>query len=252
MSNYRYFSGAFTKKAVKTIRKGPRPVMKSSASEAGYLFPALKKATGPAGSGTDGSDWMASASVKADLSKTVSFDTEDNVELKMQIRRGTKKPYFKAKAKTLFNLSEDINGQLASIETGMLPKLNEWLGQLGVAEALLDDLVGELNDLHKGPNAVFNWIISFAGSLGASSIGSARENSRVAVDEANAALDTVRSKINEIRGYKNDLAYRQKLSQLRTWKGGSDLTGMIENVSRHFGIDQRGDASGLVGPRVFG
>ena len=241
MKRYGYLSGPYGFKAAKAVRKGPiASAPKAVGAKRGvrYVGPSVIGVRSKSG-GADGEMYLAKEAALADLTSKIRFDTEETVERNMQMRRGLKKTYFKAKARTLFNLSEDINTQLASIQTGMASNLSDWIIQLDSAEALLEALVDELEDLHKGPNAVFNWIISFAGSLGASSIGSAREDSRRAVDEATEALEDVRAKIRAIKQYKNKLTWRQQLTQLRAWKGGTDLIGMIDNVSRSFGIDQR-------------
>ena len=169
----------------------------------------------------------------------VRDDTEETAERNMRRRRNSKKPYFRAKARTLLAQSRDINTQLGTIQSAMEPKVSSWLSELVEAEEKLQDLVKKLNDLSRGPNAVFSWIMDFAGSLGASSVNSAQTEARTAVERAKSAVFRVQRKIADLTEYKNDLSNRQWTGQLVMWSEGRDLTGMIENVSRSFGIDQR-------------
>lgn len=175
---------------------------------------------------------------KSEFIPGLKFETEGTVESNLRVRRNLKKPYFQAKAQDLFDRSEAINVQLSPIEAAMTPSLNSWIVELNGAKAEVKSLLDRLERAVKAPNVVFDWIIDFAGSL-TGHVANARRDADEAIANLKMSLESLEVKIKNVTAYRNDLASRQRLSQLRGWKAGDDLTGMIENVARSFDIDQR-------------
>lgn len=233
MKRYPYLSGPTAFSVKKAVRTGPITTKMKVGSKVRMrsVSSAVKR--------PDASDLSMEAVAVGAGSLTFRPDTEETVEGNMVLRRTARKPYFKAKARDLYADSTAINAKLSRLDSDMSGKLNEWVSQLNGAKAELQELVDDLQGLHTQPNEVLSWIIDFAGSLGASSVSSARTQAKAAVQEATDTLDAVTGKINEIERYRNDLALRMKRDQLRSWKSGTNQVNMIENVSRSFGIDQR-------------
>ncbi len=233
MKRYPYLSGPTAFSVRKAVRTGPVTTKTKVGSKVRMrsVSSVVKR--------PDTSDLIMKSVPAGAGSITPSRDTEETVERSMILRRNVRKSYFKAKARDLYDDSTAINTKLSRLESDMDGKLNTWVSQLNGAKEELQELVDDLRGLHTKPNEVLSWIIDFAGSLGASSVGNARTQTKVAVQEATYTLDMVTQKISAIENYRNDLARRMKRDQLRSWKSGSNQVDMIENVSRSFGIDQR-------------
>ena len=165
-------------------------------------------------------------------------DTESNVEMRMLARRSASYPYFQDKAQDLRTRSVEINAQLADIETAMAPSVGLWLSQLMTARSKVVAVQERVERLGKDGYTVLNWILSFGGSL-PTDVLSPKNEIDSALATVREALREVEAQITLIGGYGGRLPFRQHMSDLNQWSGGTNLKGMAENVCRSLGTNQR-------------